>query len=452
MKYVPATVLVCVLLASETLAEPPCYESYDAARPSITEAHLGRGLEMKLLTKVENAWRVYRSGKKNARKNALHELEAASGLLDRNSTEFLPNDVRDSVQKTIAAFRRCIEGNPIATGTLTVRVTRRDIETFGTKVVEGAIIRVNGEEVALTSSDGTAAVDVPAGQSTVHARYYPRLGASSMVEVLSGQATSVDLSLDSDYSHEDSSLIVEEAPEGVIPIAFTKFTLRFVDSTGTPIPMRSIEEITLEQPRERGYTHWPDKFAVASDGSIQAADIEAWRKQLAAQDGRLVVGVSAIDTRGRLHGGSFAFYLARYSLQGRLVPPPSNPALNVGDIPILVQPLNTDLAFRTASNADGSFSFPLLPGGNIEVSAERLVDGQLYTGLAVVTLRESTRVLVNMLHMTDKQNGVPLFRTERLSFSKALSIPVQTPPRDARTNVPPANAASVSAATSDPAA
>src|SRR6185436_15428932 len=66
MKRLLFLIAAALLLAASAYADAPCSDLYEQAKTSIVEARVGRGLEMKLLTKVENAWRIFRSGKKNA--------------------------------------------------------------------------------------------------------------------------------------------------------------------------------------------------------------------------------------------------------------------------------------------------------------------------------------------------------------------------------------------------
>jgi len=431
MKKTLFLVLLTLVWRTTVLADVPCSGTYEQAKSSIAASRVGRGLEMKLLTKVENAWRVFGGGKKNAQKDALQQLDAALKLLDRNSTKELPRDVRASVQDAITAFRQCLAGGTVTTASLTVRVTRHDSDTGGTQLVVGAIIRVNGEEAGTTGSAGTLTVDVPAGQDSIEAIVYPLEGATATVTLATGTATTVEMPLRDRESSENTTLVLDEAPEGALPATFASFTLRFVDPAGASVPMKSIEDVRLRRADGKGWTYWPQLFAVAADGTMRSTDVTRWRNALNAQGGRLDLSVSAIDTRGRVHAGTFTFYLARYTIQGRLAAPPSNPALNVGGIYVLVTVLNTDLVFRVVTAADGTFTLPLLPGGNIEIDATTLADGKNYYGDAVVTLNGNVTVTVNMLYTTDKINGVPLYQVSSFAFGGSAA-PAAEPFREER--------------------
>lgn len=392
---------------------------------------LGRGLEMKLLTKVEQAWRTSRSGKKNAQKNALQQTDQALKLLDRNSTKQLPPDVRLTVQKAIEAFRKCIAGTAVSTASLTVQVIRPQIENPSSmERVEGAILRVNGEEVAVTSSSGAVTMDVPAGETRVEAVLYPHSGAQRTVHLAAGTAQTVELELDDHTNYERSVLMVDEAPEGTLSNAFSTFTFRFRDLSGNSIPMAFVEAVDLLRPDGSRFNHWAPRFSVAADGSIRPNDVAAWREELNGQQGKLDLSIMAVDTRGRHHFGRFPLYIARFVVQARLAAPPSNPTLDVGGVHVVASILNTNLVFRTVTAADGSFSLPLLPRGNLEISAETETAGKKYYGLAVTALNDHIRVFVNMLYTTDTMNGVPFYTIETLPVtvrSGAAATPARSP-------------------------
>lgn len=437
MKRLALALLGSFLIAASLRADAPCASTYDKAKAAIVAARVGRGLEMKLLTKVDDAWRAYRSGKKNAQKDALHDLDVALGLLDKNSTKQLPADIRTTVTDAITAFHHCIETGAVTTASLTVRVTRPSIDTPGaTVLVAGAIVRVNGVEVATTATSGQVTVDVPAGETAIEAVVYPMEAAATGVTLAAGTAQTVELRLTDSEPEENTQLGLDEAPDGVLPASFGSFTLRFLDPTGARVALRSIEEVQLRRSDGSGWTYWPEAFRVAVDGSLQPADLANWRTVLTNQSGRLELGVSAIDTRGRVHQGTFIFYLGSVAVEGHLVAPPSNPALPIGGIPVFASILNTDVVFRAVTAADGSFTFPSLPRGNLELDVTTVgADGKTYYGDAVVTLTGDVRIFVNLLYTTDKMNGVPLFRTEPLTRSLSAAtdtVSRTTPPERAR--------------------
>ncbi|MEA2462984.1 MAG: hypothetical protein QOJ98_731 [Acidobacteriota bacterium] len=189
--------------------------------------------------------------------------------------------------------------------------------------------------------------------------------------------------------------------------------------------MSTVEAVDVMVPDGSRFTYWGSRFGIAADGGIRPNDINAWRDALDSQIGKVDVAVTGMDTRGRLHFGRFAFYVARFRVQGRLVAPPSNPSLNVSGLYVFANVLNTDLVFRTVTAADGSFALPELPRGNVEISAETVADGKSYYGLAVNSINMNTRFFVNMLHTTDVMQGVPLYSIEPLVLGAAA---IESPP------------------------
>jgi hypothetical protein len=63
MKRLLSLFILSLLLTASLRADVPCAASYEAAKTAVVSMRLGRGLELKLLTKIENAWRMSRSGK-----------------------------------------------------------------------------------------------------------------------------------------------------------------------------------------------------------------------------------------------------------------------------------------------------------------------------------------------------------------------------------------------------
>lgn len=417
-------VLCLFLFAGSGRAERACAVPYAQAKAAIVDANVGQGLERKLVTKVENAWRVFGSGRKNAKKTALHDLDVALGLLDRKSTRQLPEDLRSGIVMAVGAFRRCIESGEIVTAFLTVRATRPDGTT-----VPGAVIRVNEEEVGTTGADGTLRVPVPAGRTRVSAIVYVTEQGDAFVTLAPGASSSVDILLANSEPQEPSTLILGESVDAIVPREFGSFTLHFVDPAGSVVPIAQIEDIRLVKPDGSGWTYWADKFEVAGDGSVRPRSLAAWRDAVRPPRGKLTLDVQAQDRRGRLHAGTVTFYLGYLSVEARLVSPPSNPALPVGGVPVAISLLGSDLLVRTVSNADGTFAVPLLPEGNIVFSASTVSGGQHYYADAVLAINDHSRIGVTLLHTQDKINRVPPYTIETLSRAIRTTTDTSIEPR-----------------------
>jgi hypothetical protein len=424
-----SAVLCLLLVAGSGHAERVCAVPYAHAKDAILDAEVGQGLERKLVTKVENAWRIFGSGKKNAKKTALHDLSLALNLLERKSTRQLPEDLRSALVTAVGDFRRCIENGEIATASLTVRVTRPDGTT-----VPGAVIRVNDEEVGTTGPDGTLGMTVPAGGTRVSAIVYVTEQGDAFVTLTPGASSSVDVLLGNSEPHEPSTLILAESVDAIVPRDFGSFTLHFLDPAGNLVPLGQIEDIRLAKADGSGWTYWADTFEVTSEGSVRPRNLAVWRDAVRFQRGKLALDVQAQDRRGRLHAGTVTFYLGYLSVEARLVSPPSNPSLPVGGLPVAISLLGSDLIVRTVTDPDGTFPVPLLPEGTIVFSASTVSGGQHYYADAVFAINDHYRIRVNLLHTQDKINRVPPYTLETLP--RATRTTTETPPTDLRRSLP----------------
>ena len=154
-----------------------CDSSYEAAAAAIKDAWLGQGLERKLLTKVDNSWRVYQSGMKNSQKNAVKQLENALRLLDSPATKQIPPASREKIRKAIENFLACLSGAPpVDTATLTVRTFLPSdvaVDGRGDPAGAGVIIKIGGIEFGLTGAEGTATLQVPSRNASGHGYALP---------------------------------------------------------------------------------------------------------------------------------------------------------------------------------------------------------------------------------------------------------------------------------------
>lgn len=430
-----AWLLALVLLPAAILAQAPCTAAHDAALQSIADARLGRGLEQKLTSKVENAWRMYVSGTKNAQKNALQQLDVALRQLEGNATRQIPPALRNEIAGKIAALRDCIASGAEPTGArLTVKVLAPNPDDPAAYVaVAGALVRINDVEAGTTDANGLVTLDVAAGYPiTVAAVRYPSEFAEHDVTIASGGSATVELKLmDGHEPIEPTTLELVEAPEGTLVHTFSSFTFRFLDENGAPATLRRVEFIDLMRNDQKGSNLQTEAFRVGADGtSIVPVDINAWRNILTQQGGKLQMSVSASDSRRRTHFGRITFYLARFRVTGRLAAPPSNPTLPVAGVFVTANVLNTDIVFRAVSDALGTFTFPLLPQGNLEIEAVTTSpDGKYYYGDAVATLTRDMTITVNLLHTQDKINGVPPFQSALFGGSAAAESAAATPER-----------------------
>lgn len=411
-----AAVLLGLLISSSgvAVAELSCEADYTAVVTALEGAQLGQGLERKLITKVDNAWRIYQSGIKNSVKIAEHELDVALRLLDSPATKQIPPQLREELGAVITALQSCITGGPpVDTATLVVHTylpSDAAPDGHGEPGPAGVSIRVGGVELGVTGDDGSATVQVPAGTILVEARLYPSNQGQAELTLAPGEHAEVDLILDDGKElAEESMLVLDEAAEGVLANNFSAFTLRFLSDDSTTVALAEVDEVALLDRNGGPSVFLESKFALQADGSLAATDLNALRSLLLARSGEIQVRVHGSDALGRIHDNVVGFYLARYRVVGTLHAPPSYPALDPAGLFVTATILNTDLVFRRVTDAAGQFELPLLPAGNLEFSSETFQNDRYYYGQGIVVLNGNLALSINMLHTEDLINGVPGF-------------------------------------------
>lgn len=388
-----------------------CLRTYEEAARAITEAAIGRGNKRKLATKVENAWRMARSVKPNGRRNALQQLDTALRLLDGPQTKAVEASVRAELTKKIRVLRDCIQdGGAVNTATLVVRtyeVSYVASDLRGAPAAGGTILLVDGEEVGVTGPDGTATLTVPARTITLAARRYPSSGALETLTLSPRETRALDIILlDGKEIAEDTTLEIVEAPDGVLPRAFTAMTLRFVRDEAM-VRLRRVFQIDVLHPTGGPSTAIASRFALQPDGTLTATDVAAVRALLATRAGKVEMMVHAVDHEERNHTGVVALYIGRHRAVARLVAPPSAPTLATAGVPFVASILNTDLAFNGITDAEGKVELPSLPSGALSFRAEAASGGKFYYGRGAVTMNRSWALAINLRHVSDILAGVP---------------------------------------------
>ncbi|HET9211101.1 MAG TPA: hypothetical protein VFR03_11920, partial [Thermoanaerobaculia bacterium] len=424
-----ALLLALTLWPAGAGAQATCGPSHDSAVSAITGAQLGQGIERKLVTKVDNAWRMFQAGGKNGLKNALHQLDVALRLLDSPATKQIPPQTRDAVRHAIEDFQTCLVGGPPAeTATLTVHTflpSDASPDGKGDPAGAGVLVIVDGLELGVTGSDGVATVEVPAGTITVEARLYPSNVGTAEVTLAAGQSGQVDIILDEGKEPaEPTDLVLDESVDGVLPQAFSTFTLRFVKADDTTVQLSHLDEVELLDPNGGSSIFLQSQFALQPNGTVTATNPAALSSLFQARSGAIEMRMHGTDATGRTHDNLVRFYLSRFQVSGRLVAPPSFPGLDTSGIFITATILNTPLVFHAVSDGSGNFSFPLLPSGNLEIHSETFQNGKYYYGQGIAVLNRNLSVVVTMLYTDDLINGVPGFSvTSLLAAPKASTAP-----------------------------
>lgn len=425
--------LLLALLAIPAAADAPCSGTHEAAQDTVVTAEIGLGLQQKLLTKIDNAWRLYSSGRKNGRKDAVHSLEVALRLLDTPATKQIPAAKRGAIRTAIQSFLACIQGGgEVQTATLIVRTFDVDfnaVDERGAPAAGGAIVRINGLESGITGADGTLTLEVAAGEIEVDAIVYPSTSGSRTVTTTAGQRHTADVVLyDSMEPVEPTALEMAEAPDAVLDRTFTTATFRFVEANDAVVPMKKVylAELNPEGDSQMLDASW---FAPQANGTVSVTNMTAFRNAIFAASGEIQLRLRAEDTRGRLHDAVVTFFLARFRISGRLYAPPSNQALNVAGLTVVGKVLNTPIVLYATTDVGGRFTFPLLPSGNFEFKSESLQDGRWYYGQGVLVLDANYDLSVNMLYTDDLAAGIPEFSAQFAATSAgAFEGMRQSPP------------------------
>jgi hypothetical protein len=414
-----------------------CLGSYEEAARAIAEAAIGRGNKQKLATKVENAWRMARSVKQNGRRNAVQQLDTALRLLQGPPTKAVEASVRAELTKKIRGLRDCVQGGGAAdTATLVVRtyeVSYIAPDLRGAPAAGGTILLVDGEEVGVTRPDGTATLTVPARTIALVARRYPSSGAWETLTLSPRETRTVDIVLlDGKEIAEDTTLEIVEAPEGVLPLAFTAMTLRFVRDEAV-VRLRRVFQIDVLHPTGGPSTAIASHFALQADGTLTATDVAAVRALLETHAGKVELMVHAVDQEERNHTGVVALYVGRHRVVARLVAPPSAPGLPAAAIPFVASILNTDLVFNGITDAEGKVELPSLPSGALSFRAEAVADGKFYYGRGAVTMNRSWSLAINLRHVSDVLAGVPGFVASPIAAAVASKEESDEPKVEPRT-------------------
>jgi hypothetical protein len=212
---------------------------------------------------------------------------------------------------------------------------------------------------------------------------------------------------DSKEPSEDSDLLLEEAPDDILPANPPSITLKFVQDD-VPVRIDRIEEMRIADDRyEAGES--VDEFFGVSDGAIHAKVPSAAYRGMAAHAriGRpLWLTVSAIDTEERSHYGTLPFQIGQFKLDVVLAAPPSNPALTVSNIPVRISVVGTDVVLSRTSDAHGRLQIEALPDATLEFDAHTVTSGIHYYANAALTLCADRSVTLLMANVKDLVAGV----------------------------------------------
>jgi len=336
---------------------------------------------------------------------ALAHMDAVTALLEGPRGERVKDGARAALTKSIEVLRRCVAAtDPPPLATLSVSV----FEEGGRPAGEGVFVDVEGIPIGRTGPGGTLRADVPSGEIAVHATEYPSSDGANGITLPPGGSSAVSVVLmDSKEPTEDSDLVLEEAPDDILPANPASLTLKFVQDN-VPVRIDSIEEINISEDRDTGGESLTELFGVV-DGAMHAQVPSAAYRRIAEQAaiGRpLWLAALAIDTEGRSHYGAIPFQLGQFKLDVVLGAPPSNPALPVANIPVRVSVVGSDVVLRRTSDAHGRFQIEALPDATIVFEGHTVASGIHYYTNASLTLCADRSVTLLMVNVKDLVAGV----------------------------------------------
>jgi len=343
---------------------------------------------------------------------ALAKLEALIALLDGPRGERVQDRQRAELTQAIRAMKRCLEARPQQPLTwITIAVfdePNTPDRSRGDSAGAGVFVEAEGITIGRTGADGTLEAKLPLGVVEVTATKYPSSWGAGMVTVSAGESQTVSIVMAGDKEPSvETDLLLEEAPDGILPANSASITLKFTDD-GDPVRIETIESIVISDADGDDNEEVGRSFAV-SDGVIIPTDATAVLRILEhrSENGRPVrLSASAVDPDGQTRYGEVKFQTGRYKLTVTLAAPPSNPALRVSNIPVRVSVGGGDVAIARVSDASGHFEIDLLPDATLHIDAHTTASANHYYADASVTLCGNTSATILLRSVTDIVAGV----------------------------------------------
>ena len=401
------------------LAAVSCFASVAAAETSLCEDKIAavtsnmdgvpKGIRARVDRSIGHASaraRFDRSDDAGATLDALVAfLEGARGARVENRT-------RAELTASIHALKGCLAAaRPAPLTWVTISVFEEsDIAEGGRGKPAGAgvFLDVEGIPIGRTGPDGTLEAKLPSGTIQIVATEYPSSWGQETVTLSAGDSRAVSIVMASDKEpSEESELVLEEAPDDILPTNPPSVTLKFVQDDD-PVTIETIEELRVsDDPDALGEDL--ERFFTVTHGSLRATNAAAVYERMARHSriGRpLSIEAMAIDTEGRTHSGVVGFHLGRFKLAVTLAAPPSNPALPVSNIAVRISIIGSDVAMTRVSDANGRFEIESLPDATIDIDAHLATSDNHYYADGLVTLCGDTAATVLMRNVKDIVAGV----------------------------------------------
>jgi hypothetical protein len=419
--FITALLLTWILPTAVLHADDPVKITYQSAIKTVKSSKISDSARKNLRQAVRKAWELYMGAEKDDKEKAIKELARAKKFVGADNNG-IPRKQRPGLVRVLSDFSRTIDGQAPA-GFAILKLKAVD-GPDGPPLKDGEVF-VDGVLRGKTAPDGNLKLLVRPGSRSLEVRKYPSSAGLGEIVLKAGNVKAFEIViLDGKDFSEDAELAVDQAPDGVLDGAFTELRLRMSRPNGATVALKDIDRVSLVDPNGGAPLYLTAMIKRNADGTLEFKDPDGIRTILADLKGMISINVVGEDKHLKMYNETVDFYMGAYRVNGRLVAPPSNPGLLVQGIEVTGRILNSSLVFVTKSDANGKFSFPKVPAGNLEFDSETQQNGIFYYGQGVVVMNGSKSLTVNMLAAEDLNNGVDSFTVEELT---ALTLPAPSP-------------------------
>ncbi len=282
---------------------------------------------------------------------------------------------------------------------------------------EGVLVFIDGAQVGVTGVGGIFTAELlPNREYRIRVLEVGLVGgrATIFLEPSAGGTQTLQIIMTSEAGvTEDARLVVEGVSDRILDAAFPQLGMRFEYPNGTVARLTTFDYLLLRSSRnEDASRDVTSFFDLDSEGRLVLTDVEAFRSSLLSlRIGEVSIEAYGEDAMGLIFAGQARFYVGRFSLNGLLLPPPSNPALATAGLDVQARFLqDAGIVYSTASDAGGAFTFNSLPAGNWEIAVSTADGALIYNGFATLSVVGDVGVRITLRTTVDILNNVPPYQ------------------------------------------